>query len=145
MDFVQYISTPAGATEAEPLVTTVKLTRGRLNGGSVYFPSGPAGKLHLVVRIAGHQIVPFNRGQSLRLDNCVLPLSIGIDLLEPPYDIDLVTWNDSTLYAHALSVRLELQPRARKNQTLKQILKDMTEAEKPEGAREEALGGRFKP
>ena len=135
MDYVQYISTPANTTEAEPLVTTLKLTRGRLNGGSVYFPSGPAGKLHLLIRMAVHQVFPFNAGQNLRLDNCVFPLSIGIDLLEPPYQVEIVTWNDSTLYAHVLTVCLQLQPRARKTQTLKQILKDMTEAEKREEAK----------
>lgn len=132
MDYVQYISTPANTTEAEPLVTTLKLTRGRLSGGSVYFPSGPAGTLHLLIRVAIHQIFPFNVGQNLRLDNCVFPLSIGIDLLEPPYQVEIVTWNDSTLYAHVLTVCLQLQPRARKTQTLKQILQDMKEAEKSE-------------
>lgn len=136
MDFVQYISTPANTTEADPLVTTLQLTRGRLNGGSVYFPSGLAGKLHLLIRMAIHQIFPFNVGQNLRLDNCVLPLSIGIDLLEPPYQVEIVTWNDSTLYAHTLTVCMELQPRARKNQTLKQILQSMKEAEKPKGTEE---------
>ena len=130
MDFVEYISTPADTTEAEPLVTTLKLTRGRLTGGAVYFPAGPAGTLHVLFRIAGHQICPFNRGQNLRLNDCVFPLSIGIDILEPPYQVDIVTWNDSTLYAHALTISLQLQPRARKNQTLKQILKDMAAEEK---------------
>jgi hypothetical protein len=144
VDFVQYISTPANTTEAEPLVTTLKLTRGRLTGGSVYFPSGPAGTLHVLLKIAGHQIVPFNRGQNLRLNDCVFPLSIGIDLLEPPYQVDIVTWNDSTLYAHALTVCLQLQPRARKNQTLRQILKDMAAEERPEET-EEPAGGRYKP
>ena len=132
MDFVQYISTPKNTTEAEPLVTTINLTRGRLAGGSVYFPSGPAGKLHFLARIGLHQIIPFNTGQNIRLDNAVFPISIGIDLLEPPYKIDLVTWNDSTEYAHALTVCLNLQPRGKSRQTLKQILKDMATAEKPE-------------
>lgn len=144
MDYVQYISTPANTTEDEPLVTTMKLTRGRLTGGSVFFPSGPAGKLHVVARLAGHQIVPFNRGQSLRLNDCVFPLSLGIDLLEPPYQVDILTWNDSTDHAHALTVRLELQPRARKTQTLRQILKDIA-AEEKEGKTEEQAEGRPKP
>lgn len=110
MDILQYISTPKETTEADPLLTTVKLTRGRLAGGSLYFPPGPAGKLHFLARIGIHQIIPFNAGQNIRLDDCVLPLSIGIDLLEPPYELLCETWNDSTQYAHALTLILTLEP-----------------------------------
>jgi hypothetical protein len=110
MDILQYITTPIGKTEADPLTTIIKLTRGRLVGGSIYFPSGPAGKLHFIARIGLHQIIPFNTGQNLRLDDCVLPLSIGIDLLEPPYEIVCETWNDSTLYDHALTLVLNIEP-----------------------------------
>ncbi len=132
MDFVQYISTPANTTEADPLITTITLTRGRLAGGAVYFPSGPAGKLHFLARIGIHQIIPFNTGQNLRLDNCVFPITIGINLNEPPYKIDLVTWNDSTLYAHALTVCLSLQPRWKKAQKLGEILAEITAEQKTE-------------
>lgn len=110
MDIVQYINTLKNTTEDNALVTTIKLTRGRLTGGLIYFPSGPAGKLHFLARIGVHQIIPFNTGQNLRLDDCVTPLSIGIDLLEPPYELDCLTWNDSTLYDHALTLVLYLQP-----------------------------------
>jgi len=110
MDISQYISTPKETTEADPLLTTIKLTRGRLSGGSIYFPPGPAGKLHFLARIGIHQIIPFNAGQNIRLDDCILPLSIGIDLLEPPYELLCETWNDSTLYAHVLTLILHLEP-----------------------------------
>lgn len=110
MDILQYISTPKETTEADPLTTTIKLTRGRLAGGSIYFPSGPAGKLHFLARIGEHQIIPFNTGQNLRLDDCVMPLSIGIDLLEPPYELLCETWNDSIQYAHTLTLILHLEP-----------------------------------
>jgi len=110
MDIVQYISTPLGTTESNPLVTTIKLTKGRLTGGAVYFPSGPAGKLHFIARMGVHQVIPFNTGQNLRLDDCVFPFSLGFDLVEPPFDLDCETWNESTLYAHVLTVSLHLEP-----------------------------------
>jgi hypothetical protein len=122
MDILQYISTPHDTTEADPLQTTVKLTRGRLTGGSLYFPSGPAGKLHFIARIGEHQIIPFNTGQNIRLDDAVLPLSLGIDLLEPPYELDCVTWNDSTLYAHVLTLVLHLEPMIDKENDLKSLI-----------------------
>ena len=110
MDILQYISTPKNTLEADPLVTTIKLTRGRLTGGSLFFPSGPAGKLHFLARIGVHQIIPFNTGQNLRLDDCVFPFSLGFDLLEPPFELDCETWNDSTLYDHVLTLILNIEP-----------------------------------
>jgi hypothetical protein len=122
MDILQYISTPANTTEASPLVTKIKLTRGRLTGGSLYFPSGPAGKLHFLARIGVHQIIPFNTGQNVRLDDAVLPLSLGIDLLEPPFELDCETWNDSTLYAHVLTLVLHLEPMIDKENDIKSLI-----------------------
>ena len=122
MDILQYISTPKDTLEADPLQTTIKLTRGRLTGGSIYFPSGPAGKLHFRARSGVHQIIPFNAGQNIRLDDCVLPLSIGIDLLEPPYELLCETWNDSTLDAHVLTLVLHLEPMIDEHNDIKSLI-----------------------
>ena len=122
MDILQYISTPKDTLEADPLQTTIKLTRGRLSGGSIYFPPGPAGKLHFLARVGVHQIIPFNAGQNIRLDDCVLPLSVGIDLLEPPYELLCETWNDSTLYAHVLTLILHLEPMIDKDHDIKTLI-----------------------
>jgi hypothetical protein len=122
MDILQYISTPIGKNESDHLLTTIKLTKGRLTGGSIYFPSGPAGKLHFIARIGEHQIIPFNTGQNLRLDDCTMPLSLGIDLLEPPYEIICETWNDSIEYAHALTLILHLDPLFEKFHDIKTLV-----------------------
>ena len=111
MDFTKYISTPKETAETNPLVTTIKLTKGRLTGGFLYFPAGAAGTLHFLARVGVHQIIPYNTGENIRLDACVLQLSLGVDLLEPPFVIDCVTWNDSTEYAHVLTVGFSLQPK----------------------------------
>jgi hypothetical protein len=122
MDILQYISTPANTLESDPLQTTIKLTRGRLAGGSIYFPSGPAGKLHFIARIGVHQIIPFNTGQNFRLNNSTMPLSLGIDLLEPPFEIICETWNDSTLYDHVLTLVLHIEPMVDAEHDLKSLI-----------------------
>ena len=122
MDILQYISTPKNTLDSDPLQTTIKLTKGRLTGGSIYFPSGPAGKLHFIARIGVHQIIPFNTGQNLRLDDCTMPLSLGIDLLEPPFEIICETWNDSTEFAHALTLILHLDPMFEKFHDIKTLV-----------------------
>lgn len=123
MDFVKYISTAVGRDVSNPLTTTLKLTRGRLTGGFLFFPSGPAGVLHFYARIGIHQILPFNTGENFRLDDCVIPFTLGIDIIEPPFQVDLVTWNDSVLYPHVLTVSFSLEPIAKNKHDL-QTLKD---------------------
>lgn len=121
MEFLKYISTPITATEDNPLVTTLRLAKGRLCGGFLYFPSGPAGLLHFIARIGRHQIIPFNTGQSYRLDDCVVTLHLEIDLFEPPFEIDLITWNTSTEYDHALTVCFFIDPYIEQRISLKSL------------------------
>ena len=124
MDFVKYINTEIGRDAADPVITTIKLTRGRLTGGFLFFPSGPAGKLHFLAQIGVHQLIPFNSGESYHLDDCMVPFHIGIDLSTPPFEIDCITWNESTDYDHALTVGFFLTPKSRRNKeinTLKAI------------------------
>ena len=118
MDFTKYISTVVGRDAAAPLTTTIKLTRGRLTGGFLFFPSGPAGTLHFLARIGVHQLIPFNSGESYHMDDCMIPFHLGIDLLTPPYEIDCVTWNTSTEFPHALTVGFFLTPKSRKNREI---------------------------
>lgn len=118
MDYSLYISTPKNTPKAAPLTTTLRVTRGRLTGGFLYFPSGPAGTLHFLGRIASHQILPYNAGEDFRLDDCVVPFTLGIDLDEPPFYVDCVTWNDSTLYDHTLTVCFSLTPITRKRRVM---------------------------
>lgn len=122
MDIVQYINTPKNTLESAPLITTVKLTMGRLTGGSIYFPSGPAGKLHFIALVGLHQILPCNTGQNLRLDDCVFPFSLGFDLTEPPFELICETWNDSTLYDHALTLILNIEPMLDKDHDIKTLI-----------------------
>lgn len=118
MDFVKYIGTPKNTEASDPLVTTLKLTKGRLTGGFLYFPPGPAGTLHFLARIGVHQIIPFNSGEGYRLDDCIVPFHLNIELSSPPFFIDLVTWNTSTLYDHALTVGFFLQPKSQHNKNI---------------------------
>lgn len=110
MDFLKYISTPANTSENTPLITTLKLTKGRLSGGFLFFPTGPAGLLHFRAEIGVHQIIPFNTGENYRLNGCIAPFHLEIDILQPPFCVDCITWNDSTIYSHALTVCFFLNP-----------------------------------
>jgi len=127
MDYIAYISTPKENKKANPLITPFRVSRGRLTGGFLYFPRGPSGYLHFIARIGVHQILPYNIDQEYRLNGCVVPLHLDIDFFQPPYIIDLVTWNDSDTYDHVLTVGIFLDPYA-KPRVAKGILKSLYDA-----------------
>lgn len=111
MDYAWKIDTPHTIyTEAEPLVSTLQLTRGRLVSGFLYFPAGPAGLLHLVVLRGLHQILPVNQGSNYALNDCVVPLFLDLALDQPPFALDALTWNESTDNEHTLTLALVLAP-----------------------------------
>lgn len=110
MDYVCYINTPANTSESSPVKTTLKLSRGRLTGGFLFFPRGPSGYLHFSAYIATWKILPYNKEASYRLNGCVVPLHLDIDFFEPPFKIDCLTWNDSETYDHVLTVGFFLDP-----------------------------------
>jgi len=127
VDYVVYISTPAHTGESAPLKTRLYLSKGRLTGGFLYFPRGPTGYLHFIAKIGTHQIAPYNIDQSYRLNGCVVPLYLNIDLFEPPFIIDCITWNDSLDFVHAMTAGFFLDP-WQKRRTPKSIVGSIFEA-----------------
>jgi len=125
MDFVYKIDTPITASFDSPQTTVAQLTRGRLVGGFLFFPSGPAGKLHFLIRTGVHQILPFNVGESYALDDCVVPLHFSLDLPEPPFHLDLITWNTSIAYPHSLTVALFLEPLLKRKWKLVDVINEL--------------------
>ena len=121
MDFSAHISTPKNTTVAAPKISTIHLTRGRLTGGFLFFPPGPAGTLHLIAQISNHQVLPFTPGEDYHLDDCVIPFSLGIDLLEPPFLINCYTWNESTQWPHLLNICFFVSPSKKKRFNLNKV------------------------
>lgn len=109
MDFSEYIITPKNTASGAGLETKLILTRGVLNGGFIYFPTGPAGLLHVQIFHGDMQLAPANSGASFNLDNAVIPIGIFFTLDVPPYQVIIKTWNESTLYDHACTVALWLK------------------------------------
>lgn len=127
MDYLLYIDTPPANNEDNPKKTTLKLSRGRLTGGFLYFPRGPSGYLHFEAYIATWKILPYNKDETYRLNGCVVPLYLNIDFFEPPFLIDCITWNDSKVYDHVLTVGFFLDPYAKPRKS-KGIVKSIYDA-----------------
>jgi len=113
VDYIVPITTEHSVYTADaPKSTSLHVTKGKLVGGWVYFPSGPAGLLHLQIRHGKYQLFPANRDQSLALDDAVVPLFLNRHISQPPFELSLLTWNSSTKYNHTLTVALFLDPYA---------------------------------
>jgi len=111
VDYLATITTEHSTyTKAEPKRTTIKMSRGRITAGWVYFPSGPAGLLNLILLRASYQIAPVDPQQSYRLDDAIATLTPGFDLHQPPFQVTALTWNNSTTYNHTLTLSLTLDP-----------------------------------
>jgi len=127
MDYVCYISTPAGTPEAGPVKTILHLSKGRLVGGFLYFPRGPCAYLHFIAKVGTHQILPYNIDQNYRLNGCVVPLYLNIDFFDPPFIIDFFTWSPDTQLDHAMTVGIFLDP-WQKRRTPKSIVESIFNA-----------------
>lgn len=110
MIYIKRVTTPANTLESDPLRSRLTVTRGRLRGGWVYFPYGPAGELHLQIKVGIHQIFPFNPDSDLALDDAVVPLDFCLEIDTPPYSVDIYTWNDDADNDHTLTVCLSITP-----------------------------------
>jgi len=111
MDFLRSVLTEKNTyTASAPKKTIVKMTKGLITGGWLYFPTGPAGLLHLVVKKGNHQVYPIDAGNDYALNDCVIPLSGGLFLAEPPFQLTVCSWNTSTAYDHTLTLCLFLDP-----------------------------------
>ena len=110
MDYIAHIDTGTKYSEDSPKSTTLELTSGFLMGGFVYFPSGPAGLLHCIVRRGLHQILPANEGANYAIDDAVVPLHLNYMLDTRPYELEVLTWNDSETYSHTLTICVFLDP-----------------------------------
>ena len=111
MDYYKKITTPEATTEANPLLTSFKITRGYIYGGFLYFPPGSAGLLHVALNVGLHQILPANQGEYVRADNRVLPIDFFQLVDQPPFEITVTTWNESEDYEHSVDLCLFLHQR----------------------------------
>ena len=101
-------NTPANTPESEPVVTTLKLTKGRLVRVLVGFAPGAVGLLHIKIRDKGFQIAPLTMTESLAWDNYVYDLALNYALQAEPFELTVLSWNDDDSYEHGSFVGVEI-------------------------------------
>ena len=112
MLFVYSLTIPANTTAAAPVTDLVDIVHGVLRHVSVSFPPGCAALAHITVLQHEHQIIPANAGGDLAWDDLTISWPEDIELVEVPYRLKLVGWNEDDSYPHTITFRFDiLEPR----------------------------------
>jgi len=102
------IKVPANTTEASPLKTTLKLTKGIIHRVEVQFPIGTRALAHCRIKRAGYQVWPTNRGGSFASDGYTIPIDENYELLHEPMGLIAICWNDDDTFPHTIDIRVGL-------------------------------------
>ena len=98
------ILTPSNTPQTAPLKTVIPLACGMIYVFKLYLPPGSSGLMHVQVYDAGYQILPTTIGSSFSGDNLNLSFDENYPKLEPPFELNVWTWNLDTDYDHSLEI-----------------------------------------
>lgn len=101
---------PANTAEDEPVELTAGLTWGVLTHVELEFPPGCAGLAKVAILHRRHQIWPTNIDRWFYTDGRIISWDDFFELLEPPFDLVLLGYNDDDTYPHTPIVRFEVLP-----------------------------------
>jgi len=110
MIYVFDITTPANTLSSTPKKTVMKLAKGTTYKVEFLFPPGPVGLLHVQVFDALHQVWPSNPGADFSSDSETISFDDQYELDEPPYELQVLTWNEDDTYEHRATIRIGLNP-----------------------------------
>lgn len=104
-------TTPANTAESSPLETAMRVNAGIIHFVEVMFPAGCAGLTHARIKQGGFQLYPRNESGSLKGDRTYLRFSDFYEVMPGEGHLRLITWNDSKIHQHKVTVRIGiLQP-----------------------------------
>lgn len=104
MYYSKAIPIPANTTQADPVVTIIKLTEGTVRRVDVGFPTGCHGLAHIQVYHGGWQIVPWTRRQDLAWDGHFLEMPHTYPITDAPRNLKVLAWNEDSDYPHKVFV-----------------------------------------
>ena len=104
------LTIPAGTPQVAPVVAKAHLIAGTLTQIRVVFPPGPATLVYVAIKDKSFQLMPANPEGSLNFDDQYVVSTMEYDLLEAPYDLDIVGWSPLAQFDHIITVQCEVQP-----------------------------------
>jgi hypothetical protein len=104
------LTIPAATLAITPIETLAKLTRGKLTQIRLLFPPGPATLAHVVIRHNLHQLMPANPEGTVNFDDAVITSNLDYDMVDSPYELNMVGWSPNAVYSHTITCQFNLEP-----------------------------------
>ena len=111
MLFQATITIPQNTTLVNPTKQTLYIAKGIITKFMVRPRAGHSGLAHLVIYHAAHPIAPSTESMDLHGDFHPIDWEDYYEFYQPPFQLTLVGWNDSTKYPHTFDVFIAILPR----------------------------------
>ncbi len=111
MLFKASITIPANTASTDPTIEMLKIAHGIISEIMVRPRPGHTAVAHLVILHHEHQIAPSTEGMDLSGDAFPIDWEEYYESYQPPYELKLKGWNDSTKYPHTFDVFVAVLPR----------------------------------
>ena len=111
MLFQQSITILKETTKASPKTEILGIAHGIITKIMVYPRPGHSAVAHLVILHHEHQIAPSTEMMELHGDKDPIIWEEFYESYQPPYELKLKGWNDSTKYSHTFDVFVAVLPR----------------------------------
>lgn len=102
------LTIPPNRTEVNPIILVGKITHGIINKVSVEFPPGCYRLAHIRIFRYQSQIFPSNIESSIVGDTFPVEFEEYYPVIDMPYEIKIIGWNDDDTYQHTVIVRIGL-------------------------------------
>ncbi len=111
MLFQADITITKGKTEADPTTEILPIAHGIITQIMVRPRAGHQNLAHLIIRHHEHQIAPSTEGMDIHGDFFPVDWGEYYESYQPPYELKLIGWNDSSAYSHTFTVYVVILPR----------------------------------
>lgn len=104
------LTIPAGTLATAPVLAKAHLIAGTITEIRVKFPPGPATLVHVVIKDKSFQLMPINPEATLNVDDETVTDVLEYPLTEAPYDLDLMGWSPTAVFAHTITFQFQMAP-----------------------------------
>ena len=112
MIYAFVVTVPANTPESDPVMEELEMDKGVIRKLSIQIPPGHAGLCKFALFRGDSQVWPKNRDEKFAGDGVVLEFDDEyFPLLQPPYSLFFVGWNEDELNDHKVFIYFQLLTR----------------------------------
>ena len=104
MLFSYEITVPANTLKTAPVEQEMALAAGVIRQVAIQFPAGCNALVHVQVMERDHQLFPTNLDTDIAASGFVLQWAEDYELVDAPYSLKAVLWNDDDTYQHKITL-----------------------------------------